>query len=469
MSTRHGFLSADFIAHLRANVPGYAKLNRHQQWALADMVWCSASKARRHCILEDSHRFHYAELEKWFGRADFSRINEWLQIFDLTPNWLYEDGATKGYRLLPNFQNVLDSYLLNPCSSPSYLITGSLRAVKKLRAAVASTDMRGSKATEWPCGSSMNCVPVRVDMLEALKAGLNEKLHSCCDEGSGKCRETIRRLLLSVASAIRLSTSLSTRHGSMPHLYVEAESGRLYTRGLSLQNAPRIVKRAALYGHWDYDFSHCHFTIFAQMSERNGYRTEAIHDYLSRKAELRQSIAQQASISVEQAKQSLIAVMYGTSTTLCYKNAISREIGQDAAARLFAVPFFKDLVRDIDRGCEVILNDPPRTASWRLPNAMRKAIEFDKSKPMRAIAHLVQGVEALALKSALELYSDEIVLVQHGGFSAHTRLDGLKIEEHVENRTGYRLALEEKKIDFSVSDLDELVARIHQNQEQGAC
>src|SRR5690606_23150234 len=114
------------------------------------------------------------------------------------------------------------------------------------------------------------------------------------------------------------------------------------------------------------------------------------------------------------------------STTLCYKNAISREIGQDAAARLFAVPFFKDLVRDIDRGCEVILNDPPRTASWRLPNAMRKAIEFDKSKPMRAIAHLVQGVEALALKSALELYSDEIVLVQHDGFSAHTRLDGLK-------------------------------------------
>lgn len=469
MSTRHGFLSADFIDHLHSNVPEYAKLTRRQQWALADMLWCTSSKVRRHSILEDFQSFHYAELEKWFGREGFSRINERLQIFDVTPNWFYEEGATKGYKLLPKFQRILDSYFLDPGSSPSYLVTGNLRAIKKLRAAVASTDMRGSKATEWPCGSFLNCVPVRVDMLESLHASLSEKLRSSCDERSGKGSETIRRLLLSVACAIRLSTSLSARQGFMPHLYVEAESGRLYARGLSLQNAPNLVKRAALYGLWDYDFSNCHFTIFAQMSERNGYRTEAIQDYLSRKAEIRQSIAQQASISVEQAKQCLIAVMYGASTTLWYNNAIPREIGQDAAARLFAVPFFKDLVRDIDRGREVILNERPRTANWRLPNAMGKAIKFEKSKPMRAIAHLIQGVEALALKSTLELYKDEIVLLQHDGFAAHTRLDRLKIEQYVENRTGYRLTLDEKRIGFNPSELDVLGEGIHQNQKREAC
>jgi len=69
------------------------------------------------------------------------------------------------------------------------------------------------------------------------------------------------------------------------------------------------------------------------------------------------------------------------------------------------------------------------------------------------MAHLIQGVEARSLKCALELFPDDIVLLQHDGFASRSRLDMQKIVSRTNHVTGYELLLEEEQLRFSPCDV----------------
>lgn len=62
------------------------------------------------------------------------------------------------------------------------------------------------------------------------------------------------------------------------------------------------------------------------------------------------------------------------------------------------------------------------------------------------MAHLIQGIEAKALQAAVNLYPNDIVLLQHDGFAATARLDVSAITDAVFSATGYCLELEEERI-----------------------
>jgi hypothetical protein len=51
-----------------------------------------------------------------------------------------------------------------------------------------------------------------------------------------------------------------------------------------------------------------------------------------------------------------------------------------------------------------------------ISNAMNKAIRRD-AEPKAIMAHILQGIEARILNIALDLFSNEILLLQHDGFT----------------------------------------------------
>lgn len=463
MSLDQDVLPKDFIDHLRAEFSGLQSLPFAHQFEIARMVWGAPTKGRLHREFCDAFSFHYVYLEAAFGRGGFSRINDDLKLFDVSANWSAKDQWTRWYRFSPKLEACFDRYRRLSWSGTTALLTAENKTRKTILKAVASKNLCGSDATIWPDCCNLNRVPVCLDTLEELRAELAELLNGSTDRDEFAYKIKLNRWFSATACVIRFSMTSAAGLGVMPHRYVEAKGGRLYAQGLSLQNAPRLVKAAALAESWEYDFSNCHYTIFEQMSRRYGYFCSAIPEYLGAKKAVRKEIAAQAGISEAQAKECLIAIMYGASTTLWHKNSIPREIGAEAAERLFSVPFFKALRREIKDGSKMVLSRWPRTANGRLTNEVGKAIESD-ARPMQKMAHLIQGVEAHGLKCALQLFPDEIVLLQHDGFTARTKLCKELVVDRIAEASGYQLSLEEEKVHFSRSQVAAMACEEEQKE-----
>ena len=75
-----------------------------------------------------------------------------------------------------------------------------------------------------------------------------------------------------------------------------------------------------------------------------------------------------------------------------------------------------------------------------------------KNAPRQQLAHLLQGVESVALEAAHDLHADQVVLLQHDGFTATDLLDTRAIERVIKAKTGNRLKIGTP--DFFNVDLD---------------
>lgn len=443
----------DLLRHLQRTIPGFKKEKAAHQWALARMIWIGGSKLRRHDKFEGAMSFHYKELEQAFGRSGFKAINARLGFFVVSENWSMDKGWTKGYKFSEAVAQAREKYLNRTWRNVTRLILADGRSLKTLPKAVAAKDMRGITATAWRNAKEMNNVRINLPQLRRLQAWLR---HVRDEWRCGRAPsdlfleypnlEIIERMAETTSKVIRLAKTDVAGHGYVAHRYVESESGRLYAKDINLQTTPTIIKQAALAGLWEYDFSNCHYAILMQMAAKYGYQCLAIDNYLNNKKATRQAIAEQAGITVSQAKTCLLAIIYGARASTRSGNAIPDEIGMQAAELLYRSPIFTGIHLDIKKARLAILNGWPRTANGRLSNAMEKAISTKDTDHRQQLAHLIQGVEARALKTAIDLYPDDIVLLQHDGFAATTRLDDKAIMEAVFQATGYRLELEEARI-----------------------
>ncbi|GAB3362684.1 MULTISPECIES: hypothetical protein [Giesbergeria] len=442
----------DLVAHLQKTIPGFRKEAMHHQLALASMVWTGSSKRRQHESLEGAMSFYCRELEDAFGRGGFKEINKRLEFFISTGQWFRDSGETKGYWFTDRVKESRDTYLARRWRKVTRLLKADGTVMKTIPAAVAGKDMLGVNTTAWTNAKELNVVRVDLASLERLRRWLAQVL---ADYDDGRvphdlatefpAREDVERLAHATGQIIRLAKTDVAGNGYIAHRYVQATTGRLYAKGVNLQNAPSLIKQAALAGLWEYDFSNCHFAIIAQMAQQHGYQCKAIARYLADKKATRRVIAAQAGISDNQAKVCLLAVMYGARLSEWHENAIPEAIGQEAAARLFKVAQFKAIADDVAAARRAILKGWPRTAAGRLTNAFGKAID-GKARAVEQMAHLVQGVEAKALQTAIDLYPNKIVLLQHDGFASTSKLNVGVITEAVFQATGYRLELEEDRI-----------------------
>lgn len=441
-------IPADFLDHLRRHVRPLAREQMKVQMSLARMLWFGTYRIREHMRYEGFLSYSHQEMDSWFGRRKFKAINERLGLFDIT-HWSWEGKFTKGYRMTAETALTLERYFKRRREEMTALLFGDGAELKTIPSAIASKDARGRTTTAWPEAAGLRLVPVNIEQMKVLRAWLMRELKDG-DERMGLFtgalhRARLERLLDDVRRLIRLAHTKPAGFGYVAHRYVQSSSGRLYAKGWNLQNAGAIVKQAALAGLWEYDFANCHYSILIQMAEREGCHCEAIRHYLANKKQVRQAIAYEAGIGEEQAKTCLLAIMYGARQTLWPTNAIPSEIGTEAAERLFGVELFTGIHADIKKARATIVKGWPRDRQGRVTNMFGRSIG-GKQAPEEILAHLIQGVEATALRGILTTFPEEIVLVQHDGFAARSRMETGAIEEAAELATGYTFEVEEKRI-----------------------
>lgn len=461
----------DFLTHLQHRVPNFTSVAPHFQMALAGMLWCCGSKRRQHTHKDGALSFHFTELNEWFGRSNFKNINDIVRLFDYEEYWrfrcyaIFKQRFTKAYFLSELAETVRDEYFNLHWRTATPLLIEAHIQLKTVPAAVASKDSNDVTTTAWRRAKRLNQVPINLDSLERLRAWLEYWLIEF-REGRAP-REivlalgnevSLKRLVEIIVQIIRLSTTSVTERGFLIQRYVECDSGRLFAQDVNLQNCPRIIRQGALTGLLDYDIANCHFAIAQQMAAKFNYECSAINDYLAHKELYRKEIARLAQITYEDTKTCLLALMYGAKRSSWHENAIPECVGKEGADRLFKVDLFNQIAIDINQARKVILKGMQLNQRGFLINDFGKSINAADHKPAQLFAHLVQGVEAKALKAAIDLYPDYIVLIQHDGFSSNTKLSTKAISDSMFDATGYRFDIKETVLEVNPHVLPPLLS-----------
>lgn len=456
MGSKSDYVPESFIKALRRGIQGFKEWTDKQQWHMAKLIWEEGLKRREHRRREGYISIGHRELERGFGRGGFKAMNAATACFEVSPNWHWRDGrpkkqnATKGYRLMPLVRELKEKYLKPRKEAIERLIYldgkdefRPLKSVPHPIAAKEDDDDLGVTASAWRQAKPFNQVPVDLDLLRELYEHLTRMLkpENLAQDDlflRGEAEDISRRIEW-VAQLIRLANTDIAGRGFIIHRYAECKTGRLYASGVSLQTAPRIIRKAALHGLYDYDIENCHYSIFEQLASKYGYQAQAVRHYLTHKNETREGIASRVGIKVEQAKMALLALMFGAKTTERPENAIPREIGPDKARVLYQDRDFAAIAKDVQRGRDVILKAWPKRRTTLL-NDIGKPVSL-KAKPEIRMAHIIQGIEAMAIRSAIGLYPDEIVLLMHDGFVTTRPIDARAVERRIFDETGYRLEL----------------------------
>lgn len=456
MGSKSDFVPESFIKALQRGIGGYRKWTQKQQWRMAKLVWEEGLKRREHRRREGWITIGHRELERGFGRGGFEAMNAALSIFEVSPNWHWRNGrpekqnATKGYRLMPLVRELKEKYLKPRREAVTRLIYldgkdefRSLKSVPNPIAAKEDDDELGVTATAWRKAKPFNRVPVDLDLLRELHEHLTRMLRpeelAQEDLFIRSNAEDIQRRIEWVGQLIRLADTDIAGRGFIIHRYAECKTGRLYASGVSLQTAPRIIRKAALHGLYDYDIENCHYSIFEQMAARLGYQAHAVRHYLSHKNEVREGIASRVGIKKEQAKMCLLALMFGAKTIERAENAIPKEIGVEKARALYLDRDFAAIAKDVQQGRDVILKAWPKRRTTLL-NDLGKPVSL-RAKPEVRMAHIIQGIEAQTIRAAIGLYPDEIVLLMHDGFVTTRPIDVQAVERRIFDETGYRVSL----------------------------
>jgi hypothetical protein len=437
------------IDAMLAACPALRQESERHVRAFAQLYVASTLAPRRHASFEGCFSVHSLALEHAFGRGAFKKLNETYGLVEVCGEW--DRDSTRAYRWSGEFRDrvrsYIDSFLRRPGqTTPVVRPDGTVQ--RALRRWSARHNLQRGVSTDLVGQGDLSPL-VRVDM-DALR-WLRDEMSSLQRAGPAELAERMASLDLDpsthldyVSNALR-EVMLAARtdvagYGFIAHDYIMCETGRLFARGANLQSAPRIVKRFALHGSWQYDFSNCHFSIIQQLAERAGQQCPTVSKYLARKKKIRHELSASVAVPVDSVKACLIALGYGAGLSVRSQDAIAKEIGSDRARAFIQQPFVRALHKELTRVRQVILAQypPRRGAVWNalgLPcNSEAKAGELQ--------AHILQGIEAQALLAILRRYHDRILLLEHDGFVSSVALDTDEVEAVVSEATGFKLVLE---------------------------
>lgn len=446
---RYAQLSQSFLKYLRRYLVGFKAEPVNVQLALLGMTMQAPSKFRQHDYYEGWARFHYLELERKFGRGRFKAINERLGFFhvhqvDGRDDWSMVEGRTKAYQLTDKVTDLRSKFLQGVTRRTTHLLTEDGDIQRTLPAqAVAAKGRNGQTRKGWKGHSVRTDVPVNQDMLRRLMVGIQAEMYA---QEFGFQQSLFHqpadpKYLKELDADARWCFHMSCNKlafGVLPHRYEESSMGRLYAQDFNLQNAYRPVRQAALAGCYDFDIENCHYSILAQMAARHGHSCQAISHYLANKSQVRQSLAAELGIKAKDAKQALISLVYGATFSVEPQHALPRLLGLEKARAMYRHPVFLALGEDVAAARAAILKGHP-VVRKTIENMRGLTMDVREHDDKQQLAHLLQGVEVVALEAAHQLFPEDIVLLQHDGFTATKRLDHKAIEEAIFKATGYRL------------------------------
>jgi hypothetical protein len=264
-------------------------------------------------------------------------------------------------------------------------------------------------------------------------------------------QEYVRHLREETESIIFSGSTQPAGRGFLAHRYVEADNGRLTAIGVNLQSCWGVIRRAALQGLWDLDVSNCHLTIIEQLARERGVHCHEIRRYLANKKLLREQLSWRHLLGLDEVKQCLIAIVYGAYASSDCDYAIGDLIGSFRASTFINDPDVLGIVEDVKKARRAILKSWPR-GRRRLHNLAGGSIALvdpetgREATPAQLLACIVQGIEAMMLRTVVQEHGKHIVLVQHDGFTSDVPLDCAKIEALIERETGFGVTVEQEQI-----------------------
>lgn len=453
-----------FVRHLRKN-RAFRQIKQRDQLELAHMIWCDQMKLRAHQESEGATSYTWQELEIRFGRGRFIKINEQVQAFDVG-RWDKDRGITRSFYLSPEFRVHRQSYIKKAMKQVELnsLMDMNGKLLKTLPRPISSKRSDGSSVKLWGDVEISIAVPVNVELLQTLYAQtwseikrIRQKKASLSLFGVASDLDIKRleaRATMAATLYILANTDLAGR-GWIPIRYQEADSGRLYAVETNLQNCPREVRMAALAGCLDYDISNCHYTLLNQMAARAGFQCERIQHYLANKKAVREQIAAEVGIEVEQVKTCLLALIYGAVMSSSPLATFGETIGQEKARALIEHSLFAALSKEVKQAGEAVLEAAPKR-SGSLMNAAGCGIRLNQNRRQK-LAHLLQGAEAVILKAAVQFVEgrqqSNVILLQHDGFTTRKPVPVADLEAHILRQTGFQVSFECDRIQPS-ADLD---------------
>jgi hypothetical protein len=463
---RYKYLCEAFLRFLDRYLPGFSKEPLRVRLSLSRMIFDAPTRYRAHSHVAGHARYTYAELERMFGRGAFSSINARLGIFDIEkdaqgrPAWSKVKGHTRAFKLTAKVAELRDGYLAR-CTHhyPTRLLTEDGKHLRTLPAsAVDAKNMDGQTRRGFKELPITPAVPVNLTQLKKLIRDIQSWLFE--HEAGYVQRDAFHKIpdphfLRDLQREAQMLVAIAHNQqwpDRIPHRYFEARSGRLYAEGaVNLQTCRRVVRQAALAGMYDVDIENCHYSVLAQMAAELGHPCTAIRAYLADKKGTRRALMDAFSISEGQAKQALIALIYGAKFSSRPKDALPLIFKSvELASKIYSHPQFMDLRDDIAEARRVVLTAQSESRGT-IKNCRGLTIEAS-ARPEERLAHLLQGVEAAALEAACRLCSEHIVLLQHDGFTSIRALDTAAIEAAMLKATGYRLQVEQKVVQVDLAE-----------------
>ena len=485
------YLPTNFIDHLIRSVPGFNKETK--QYEVARMLWMLTEPAHRHNEYKNSIYLSAIERDKLFGgRKKFDEINRtqesegryfYIHRFINSPKTKLSKKSNKrytyGYQPMPWMLRALDEYLLSD-NAPTALLKAKNKVVRTIPRAISSLTNKSLTMTAWKDVFVPNQIKVNIENINRLKYFYRDVMQANVlgilpsdipyleDLGTQMLSDWSAYRFRS-AGSVAIATNNNIAQGYLLHNYEQITTGRLYARGINLQNCPREIRMAALSGCWDYDIDCCHFAILNQMAMSFGFDCSAIRDYIANKKLFRSAIAKESGISYEQAKTVLTMLIYGAVKSHRSQDAIPVEIGNEASSRLYVSPSFLLIEKEVKKAGNIIYKMHPQQ-NGLFVNLMGMGIKSD-NKQASVLAHLLQGVEAAALRSAANFCKDDLLLLMHDGFATVNRLNIKELEGSVFKDTGYRLTFEEGRLEYPYPDIsnekwvNELNLKLAENKE----
>gem|GEM_PF-6941721 len=255
-----GEVPAGLIESIVSLKPNLALESPRHQRAVVQFIHRLSMSSRR------DHRTHLGakwatveELRKVFGRNQFEEVNDRLQFCHCNQYHSAANRRTFAYVLSPRWLSAHDHALWQLVQSTQEKLP--LLAPSKIGPAISSKAASGRTTQVWGArhlaGAKLNAlVPVNQNSLRWLISRCQQAVSEpearewfatrvgrfrSADELQSKIQSRLRAAQSVLLGARRLQEGADL---VLPTQYVESASGRLYARGTSLQNVPRVVRIA---------------------------------------------------------------------------------------------------------------------------------------------------------------------------------------------------------------------------------
>jgi len=398
--------------------------------------------------------FHRNYLYQNFGSSrypkNWKKINERFGFFEKQ-----SIAGSRVYYLTESGMSEIEKHIEETLYEESdWIDLDTNKVIDKLPTSMLALDACGKRAIR-PANLLPNLVEINVEaldhgmrVLEQIKAGLP------LTRGAGAISDYVidqrieqldevewaRRCIAAIKSLIYEATNPVWGIGKRPQCYQQVISGRWYSHdGLGFTSVRKLVRKLAFWNLYDYDLDNAQLSLLLQLSGRDYW--PALINYLENKSDVRQEIAFDVGISIDQVKAVFLAIIFGAPR----KGPAIRKILNGRHHEFMDQSTASAIVKEIQLASRLVVSAAKGQCGKWVVNAMGRGVSRDK-KDRQILAHLCQGAEALILKTVLDSpWGSSVVVPIHDGWFANEQMPVDELEKFVCEQTGFQVSIREDK------------------------